>query len=272
MSRKKDERNRRKAERQNFEAEFDARPKPAFPQSPKPRSQRRGTRTKFLTPGGDWTLRELGVEISKVYKSRRDVDFVATCADELREEGFLPPEGVTVKSDSEFVEEYLTALEKVALTPDLYSALWDEGRELGERDADALIRYLEIDPFCSSSGYLKERAIKRLRRCATNVQHRRRIAEVLRYLVRQGWTVNMVGWLSLVPLADEESVWALVAEGIEMADLASRQRAILIAIRAKGYSNAAQLGQVWRDCDEWYRFGPAEVRRWLEERTEDTKV
>lgn len=271
MSRKKEERDRRKAEKLSLDAEFDARPSPVFPSRPR-RGTIEGNRTRFLRPDGGWTLRELGVEISRVYKSRRDVNFVATCADDLREEGFLPPEGVTVKSDSEFVEEYLTALEKVALPPDLYSALWDEGRELGEGDADALIRYLEIDPFCSSSGYLKERAIKRLRRCPTNVQQRKRIAEVLRYLVQQGWTVNMVGWLSLVPLADEESVWALVAEGMEMADLASRQRAILIAIRAKGYSNAAQLAQVWRDGDEWYRFGPDEVRLWLEQRTEDTKV
>lgn len=272
MSRKKDERDRRKAEKQSLDAEFDARPKPIFPPAgPNVRQDRLG----FLQPDEEWFSNALIQEEVAVRRALDGKEVLSVIANDLRAQGFRPrvDKPGYMSDDQFFVVCYWHELLATMWPEELAHSLWDKDRELSDDDADNIIRFLEVNPFFFRSGYVKPRAIKRLKRCPLTKENRVRIAGILGNLVEAGWGVNMGGWMNLIFLADQDAAWEVVRKGVDSPLYGSRQRAVLIAIGLKGYPNPQDFGPGrYPRYGQKHKFKLEDVRRWLEERAEDTKV
>jgi hypothetical protein len=122
------------------------------------------------------------------------------------------------------VLRYARALLSSVWPMELRRALLDRDHIPDAVDADALIRFLEIDPFFFRSGYMKRVAIQRLKKCPISEHGRRRILHIVRRIVLAGWKNQVSDWRLLAKYCDREDLVELVREGLESPDLGVRWR------------------------------------------------
>lgn len=147
---------------------------------------------------------------------------------QLLAEGFKANEPTFVETD------YYWALISAIWPPEVSAAIWDKGRALTTLDAEAIVRFLEINPMFFRSGYAKPIAIKRLSRCPLAADHPKRIAAILDRLTRAGWNESMPGWLRLVPLAEAEALAVTVRQALSSQESGPVRRATLIGLKLLG--------------------------------------
>ena len=91
-------------------------------------------------------------------------------------------------------------------------------------DREAILRFLEANPYFDGSGHLKEDMIEFLRRSELDAEDRARIESILRHAVLGGWKVSLPGWRRLTPLCLPAAVESIVREALlsERADVIDR--------------------------------------------------
>jgi len=152
-----------------------------------------------------------------------------------------------------------------ALWPEpLAKALWEKDRVLGPEDADALIRFLEIDPFFFRTGYEKPRAIQRLGRMELTPLQRARLMAVLEAIVWSGWERNVKGWRRLARVCDRQACVDLVTQACQADRRDVVKRATMLGLTL--LQDTKRLGDVkgyfgyryWDEAIEVVRqkFGP----------------
>lgn len=196
MSRNREVRNKKKAEKSAQEAEWTSRP---------PLPQKRGTNHLSLLQYDpkNW-FPDDQIEASERFRLALKSEEKNQLARELIDEGYTNfEESKHLSREHIVVLSFWSDLLDSLWPPELEEALFKED-ERSEQDADALIRFLEISPFFFRSGYSKQKAIRRLALCPLSGEHRRRISGLLRKQLKHIPRRQMPGWLNLVRLSDPE--------------------------------------------------------------------
>lgn len=227
MSRKKEMRAKRQADKSALEADFAARPAP---------KAKRGRNLLNFLNSKEWFAPDQIALLEEIRRHLSDKAYIAQLATDLRSSGYsstLPVHG-DVADDKGIVLSFWYALDSATWPDDLSRAIWDKDIILGEKEADLLIRFLEINPFFFRSGYAKPRAIKRLRKCSLNPDLRR-VAGVIQAVVESGFSRNLGGWLGLADLVDPAQLQRIVQVGLTREE-PIRKRAIMLGLKLSGHT------------------------------------
>ena len=131
----------------------------------------------------------------------------------------------------------------------LVQSIWDKAHVLTAEDADYLISFLEIDPFFFRSGYVKQKAITRLRKCPLSARDRKRIAAIIERAVLAGKERNLTDWLRLTTLCEPDHLEPVVRMGMASADGVVVRKAILLGLTLMNMGREA--GELKRNNYPW---------------------
>lgn len=180
-------------------------------------------------------------------------------ANELEAEGYAPimPEWYRthperLKGNEWYLWHYRQELLYSMWPEPVAHALWDKNRVLTHADAEALIGFLEVDPYFFRSGYAKPTAIRRLGRCNLTRDQRLRIVGILRQIVMSGWERNVKDWRKLARLCEPGSLDALIRDALLSRRDAVMKRATLLGLTLLGQTNViGRINSRWGPRTTW---------------------
>lgn len=256
MSRKKEMRAKREADKKALDADFASRPIPKFPSPPPPApASQPPNDPAYLRNPVEWLAPRPWFDPEQIRFQklvRQDMgesDFDSRFACLLRNYGF----GLETDSDHVLVRRYYSQLTASIWPKDLANDIWNSTTELDQASVDRLLRFLENTPYVDGSSYALPLVAKRLRGCNLNQGARLRIAQYLERNVQEGSGCNRVAWLRFVDLADPGEAKRIVEEGLRNPLSGCRMRATQLGLVLTGHTE--RLGFLSRSAgrEEWNR-------------------
>ena len=198
----------------------------AKPQNANPRFARMQASSRFLKfitkdGGPHWFPQDSIEMLAQVNHALRNFkEEGRELVKELKEAGYRPP---PLREDFELTDHIFLAgyYHEVlaALWPsELSEALWQAKPPLAKVHVEALIRYLEVNPYFFRSGYCKPTAIKQLKRSELTTAQRRRLVDVLKRIVMSGLKESLTGWYKLAFFGSRPEIQAITHLAIASAD------------------------------------------------------